>query len=71
MKFEVYQEKLLQLQQWIKNGSTGPPKELAKRLNVSERTARRLVERLKQEQPNIIFCRKVNSYIEDEQTNRS
>jgi DNA-binding transcriptional regulator LsrR (DeoR family) len=63
MKFEEYQEKLSQLKKLLEYANTGSPKQLAKTLNVSERTARRLVEKLKLENGAIFFCRKSNTYM--------
>lgn len=63
MKFDDYQEKLDQLKKLIEFSNTGSPQELAKRLNVSERTVRRLVEKLRLKNNAIMFCRKSNSYI--------
>jgi DeoR/GlpR family transcriptional regulator of sugar metabolism len=42
--------------------STGTPPELAERMNVSERTIRRMIAKLRKDQ-NILFCRKTGSYI--------
>ena len=66
MKFENYQEKLEQLKKLVAYSNTGSPKELAKKLNVSERTARRLVERLRDQNYLIRYCRKSNSYVLDQ-----
>ena len=63
MKFDAYQEKLDQIEKLIQSSNTGTPKELAKRLNVSERTIRRLIERLKVKNKSIYFCRKTQSYV--------
>lgn len=63
MKFDEYEEKLGQLKILVKYANTGSPKDLAKTLNVSERTARRLVEKLKFQNYSIMFCRKSNSYV--------
>lgn len=63
MKFDEYQEKLGQLYKLIEFSNTGPPADIAKHLNVSERTARRLVEKLKEKNAAIVFCRKSRSYI--------
>ena len=71
MKFEEYQEKLAQLEKWIGQSKTGSPRDVAERLNISERTVRRLIDRLKQGKRSIIFCRKLNSYIEEEKTNQA
>lgn len=66
MKFDEYQEKLCLLKKLVERSNTGSPRELAKTLNVSERTARRFVEKLKLRHPSIMFCRRVNSYILNE-----
>lgn len=63
MKFEDYQEKLKQIENLISHSNTGTPKELAKYVDVSERTARRLIERLKVKNKYIRFCRKTKSYV--------
>lgn len=63
MKFDAYQEKLDQIEKLIQSSNTGTPKELAKHLNVSERTIRRLIERLKVKNKSIYFCRKTQSYV--------
>jgi DeoR/GlpR family transcriptional regulator of sugar metabolism len=63
MKFDEYHEKLNQLMKLVEYANTGSPKELAKTLNVSERTVRRLIEKLKLKKHSIMFCRKSNSYI--------
>lgn len=65
MKFENYQEKLEQLKKLLTYSTTGSPKELAKKLNVSERTARRLIERLRMQNYLIRYCRKSNTYVLD------
>jgi DNA-binding transcriptional regulator LsrR (DeoR family) len=65
MKFDEYQEKLEQLSKLIAYSNTGTPGELAKRLNISERTLRRLVEKLKQKDNSIRFCRRSCSYIKN------
>ena len=62
MKFDEYQETLELVKKLVEHSNTGSPKELADKLNISERTVRRLIDKLKQKD-NIIFCRKVNSYI--------
>ena len=63
MKFYEHQEKLEILVKLIDRSCTGSPKELAKKLHTSERTARRLVEQLRDTNKEIIFCRKTNSYL--------
>lgn len=63
MKFDEYQEKLDQLFKLIEHSNTGSPQELAKKLHVSERTTRRLIEKLKSKNPSIKFCRRICSYI--------
>jgi predicted DNA-binding transcriptional regulator YafY len=63
MKFEEYQEKLDSLKKLVEFGNTGRPAELAKKLNISERTARRMIERLRLQGYDVVFCRNCNSYI--------
>ncbi|CAN5459072.1 hypothetical protein BH10BAC1_BH10BAC1_08690 [soil metagenome] len=63
MKFDDYQDKLELVMKLIEHGNTGSPKDLAKKLRVSERTTRRLVEKLKFRHKSIFFCRKSNSYL--------
>jgi DNA-binding transcriptional regulator LsrR (DeoR family) len=63
MKFDEYQEKLGQIKKLIEYSNTGSPKDLAKKLNISERTVRRLIERLRLQDSSIVFCRRSNSYI--------
>ena len=61
----AYTEKRTNLQRVLRltqNRSTGTPGELAHRLGVSERTARRLVECLKEEGYNIQYCRRNYTY---------
>jgi predicted DNA-binding transcriptional regulator YafY len=43
--------------------STGNLRELSRRLEVSERTVKRIVQYLRDEGIPIVFCRKTNSYI--------
>lgn len=63
MKFEEYREKLKRIEKLIADSNTGSPKDLAKKLNVSERTIRRLIERLRLQNHSIVFCRNQNSYV--------
>jgi DNA-binding transcriptional regulator LsrR (DeoR family) len=63
MKFEDYQEKLEQLNKLIHFSNTGTPAVLAQHLNISERTLRRFIERLKAKNNAICFCRRSQSYV--------
>jgi DeoR/GlpR family transcriptional regulator of sugar metabolism len=63
MKFDDYEEKLNEIKRLIQNSNTGSPQKLAKQLNVSERTIRRLIEKLKLKGRSIKFCRRSNSYV--------
>lgn len=63
MKLDEYEEKLSLLKNLIENEKTGRPGDLAKKLNVSDRTARRLIERLQGKNYVIEFDRKINSYV--------
>jgi len=63
MKYDEYYEKLNQIQLLISISNTGSPKDLAKTLNVSERTTRRLVQKLKKQNVPIQYSRKNKSYV--------
>ena len=63
MKFDDYQEKLGQIHQLIQHSNTGTPGDLAKKWNISERTLRRIVEKLKAKNTTIHFCRRSKSYV--------
>ncbi len=62
MKFYEYQEKLIRIQELAKRNATGSPKELAERINVSERTLFRLVQNIKEQGVEIEYCRKISTY---------
>ena len=62
MTFNEYQEKLNRIQELAKKNATGTPRELAAKLNVSERTAFRLIKHLKNQNTAIEFCRMKNTY---------
>lgn len=63
MTFDEYEKKITFLRTLVETGCTGSPKELAELFNVSERTIRRMIQNLKQQELDIVFCRKRNSYI--------
>ncbi|HLC82180.1 MAG TPA: HTH domain-containing protein [Bacteroidia bacterium] len=63
MKFDDYQEKLEQIDKLIRYSNTGSPKELARRMRVSERTIRRFIEKLKTKNDSIHYCRRLQSYV--------
>ena len=63
MKFEEYEEKLGELIKLIERENTGSPKEVAKKLAVSQRTVNRLIEKLKAKNRLVIFRRSINSYV--------
>lgn len=62
MNFYEYYKKLNRIQELASRNATGSPKELAKKLNVSERTLYRLVHKLKNQGVSIEYCRKINTY---------
>ena len=62
MRFYEYQEKLIRIQELAKRNATGSPKELAERINVSERTLFRLVQNIKEQGVQIEYCRKISTY---------
>ncbi|MCY1635371.1 HTH domain-containing protein [Marinifilum sp. D737] len=59
-------EKTEYLKEIIKKGNTGTPQELAKRLNISERSLSRLIKNLKEANFPIIYSRTKQSYITEE-----
>lgn len=63
MNFREYTVAINRITELAKRKSTGSPKELAKRLNVSERTTFRLIESIKEQGTPIIYCRHSSSYI--------
>ena len=63
MDYLTYSEKLETIQYLAERYRTGRPKELACKLDVSERTALRMVQRLRDMGTPIEFCRTRNSYI--------
>ena len=61
----AYTEKRTKLERVLRltqNRATGTPGELAQRLGTSERTARRLIESLKEDGYNIRYCRRNCTY---------
>lgn len=63
MKFYEYQEKLSRIQELAKRRATGTPKELAIKMNMSERTLLRHVQNIKDQGIPIEYCRKINNYV--------
>ncbi len=53
------------IKELINKESTGTPKELAKRLNISERSLSRLMKTLKENNYPVSYCRTKQSYIID------
>ena len=62
MKFYEYREQLERIENLAKKNATGTPKELANRINVSERTIFRLIQNMKDFGIEIEYCRKKNTY---------
>lgn len=62
MTYNVYAEKLATIKYLVVNRATGTPKELANRLDVSEKTARRMINNLRQQGNDIKYCRIRQSY---------
>lgn len=63
MNFIDYSEKLEAVFLLVERKATGSPNELANKLNVSEKTARRMVNCLRQRGEKIKYCRINQSYI--------
>ena len=62
MKFYEYQEKLTRIQELAKRNATGSPKELAEKINVSERTLFRLMQNIKEQGIQIEYSREISTY---------
>lgn len=62
MTCNEYLENLNRIKELAKRNATGSPKELAKRINVSERTLFRLVQNIKKQGIPLGYCRKKNTY---------
>lgn len=63
MSYKEYSEKLSTIKYLVEKNSTGTPIELAQRLQISEKTVRRMINHLRQEGSNIKYCRITQSYI--------
>jgi predicted DNA-binding transcriptional regulator YafY len=62
MSYIEYQEKLERVQDLAEKNATGTPKELANRINVSQRTVYRIIQTMKDKGIPIEYCRKINTY---------
>jgi Mn-dependent DtxR family transcriptional regulator len=62
MNYLTYSLKLEDLKNFIKNGWIKTPKDIAQKLKVSERTALRLISRLKESGKDIRYSAKEKSY---------
>ena len=63
MTYREYAEKLSTIKYLVKKNATGRPAKLAEKLQVSEKTARRMINCLRQQGINIKYCRIKQSYI--------
>jgi transcriptional antiterminator len=63
MQFEKYVSRMKYLEELIEKQGTGTPKELAQRLEVSERMLYRYIQTLKTSEKSVEFCRKRKSYV--------
>lgn len=63
MQFEKYVNRMQYLKELIEKERTGTPKELAKRLGISERMLFRYIENLKTSEKPIAFCRRRKTYV--------
>ncbi len=62
MSYSEYSYKVERLKTLVEHRRTGSPQELGSLFGVSERTARRMIEYLKKEGPEIRYCRSNRSY---------
>lgn len=63
MDYLTYSEKVDAFKYLTKLKATGPPRECARRLELSERTVKRIAHRLRERGTPIFFDRAVQSYI--------
>jgi len=63
MKFTERYHKMEFIKQLAMYKNTGTPKELAEKLNISERSVKRLINELKELGEQIVYCRTCNSYV--------
>lgn len=63
MGYKEYSKRLLTVSYLVEKGATGTPKELANKLEISEKTARRMINHLRQQGESIKYCRIRQSYI--------
>lgn len=62
MNFRTYSKKINLVEEYIKNKWANTPSEIANKLQISERTVLRMIEYLKLEGKQIIYCRKEKIY---------
>jgi predicted DNA-binding transcriptional regulator YafY len=65
MKFYEYQAKLDRIRELARTNATGSPKELARRIEVSERTLYRLVQNMRDQGIPLEYCRRTSTYYLD------
>lgn len=63
MKYIDYSEKLDKVRLLVEQNAIGTPIELANRINVSEKTTRRMIDHLRQKGEDIKYCRVTQTYI--------
>jgi len=69
MSYLEFQEKIEYLKELIDKEATGSPKDLAHRINTSERTLYRLLNFIKEQYGNVDYCRTSNTYYFTEKIN--
>ncbi len=63
MRYKEYSEKLSTIMYLVEKNATGTPIELSQKLQISEKTVRRMINHLRQEGSDIKYCRIKQSYI--------
>lgn len=63
MTYREYSEKLSTVALLAEKCATGTPRELSSKLDVSEKTARRMISHLRQQGKNIKYCRIRRTYM--------
>lgn len=62
MNYREYSEKLSRIKYLVERNATGTPADLSHKLQISEKTVRRMINHLRQEGSEIRYCRTKQSY---------
>jgi len=62
MTFQTYTKKITLLEMYVKNKWANTPRTLAEKLDISERTVLRMIDHLKKQGKEIVYCKKDKVY---------